>query len=281
MSVSIIIPTFNRREELIRAVESALNQTYRKTEVIVVDDGSDEKAGEILKDLNAVNLKIIYQTNKGPAAARNGGVEESKSEWLAFLDSDDFWLPDKLTKQVDFHRNNQNILISQTDEEWIRNGIKVNPKKYHLKQGGDIFAISLERCMISPSAVMIHRRLFEEMGGFDETLPVCEDYDLWLRITARYKVGFIKETLVVKTGGHADQLSRKYWGMDRFRIKALENILESDMTQIKKDATKKILELKLNVLIEGCQKRGKQKEAREYIEKLKGYETSFCGCVQF
>ncbi len=277
MNVSVVIPTYNRREELIRAVESALNQTCQKTEVIVVDDGSDAKAGEILKDLNAVNLRIIYQENKGPAAARNRGVEESKSEWLVFLDSDDFWLPDKLTKQVDFHRNNQNILISQTDEEWIRNGIKVNPKKYHLKQGGDIFAISLERCMISPSAVMIHRRLFEEIGGFDETFPVCEDYDLWLRITARYKVGFIKEKLVVKTGGHADQLSKKYWGMDRFRIKALEKILESDMTQTKKEAVQKILELKLKVLIEGCQKRGKQKEAREYVDKLKGYEASFCG----
>ena len=269
MNVSVVIPTYNRREELIRAVESVLNQGHHQTEIIVVDDGSSMKVEEILKKFDRENLKIIYQANKGPAAARNRGVEESKSEWLAFLDSDDFWLRDKLAKQVEFHREHSGILISQTDEEWVRNGIKVNPKKYHLKQGGDIFAISLERCMISPSAVMIQRRLFEKMGGFDETFPVCEDYDLWLRITSQHKVGFIKEKLVVKTGGHADQLSRKYWGMDRFRIKALEKILESDMIQTKREAAQKILELKLKVLIEGCLKRGKEKEAREYVNKLK------------
>ena len=144
-----------------------------------------------------------------------------------------------------------------------------------MKQGGDIFGISLERCMISPSAVMIHRALFEEMGGFDETLPVCEDYDLWLRITARHKVGLIKEKLVVKNGGHSDQLSRKYWGMDRFRIQALEKILETELTICRREEVLKTLTFKLKVLADGCQKRGKEKEAKEYFDKLKGYETCF------
>jgi glycosyltransferase involved in cell wall biosynthesis len=271
--VSVIIPTYNRQEELIRAVDSVLNQTYQQTEIIVVDDGSSVKAGEILKKIDALNLKIIYQENKGPAAARNRGVEESSSEWLAFLDSDDFWRREKLMKQVEFHRENPGIVISQTDEEWIRKGNRVNPKKYHLKQDGDIFDISLKRCMISPSAVMVNRNLFEEIGGFDENLTVCEDYDLWLRITARKNVGFIQEKLVVKTGGHADQLSKKFWGMDRFRIQALEKILSTDLEDSKREKAFKTLLLKLKILAEGCKKRGKYEDAKMYLNKLKSYEA--------
>ncbi len=100
--------------------------------------------------------------------------------------------------------------VCHTDEIWIRNGRRVNARKKHGKKGGWIFQHCLPLCAMSPSSIMIHRDVFTALGGFDERLPACEDYDLWLRITARYPVLFTRQPLIEKYGGHDDQLSRKY-----------------------------------------------------------------------
>jgi len=264
MKISVIIPTYNRAELVKKAALSALNQAYKPFEVLVVDDGSTEDvAGKlpvspVSAETGETKLRVLKQPNKGVAAARNLGIKHAKGEWFAFLDSDDYWLPSKLEKQVQFHQENPDILISQTDEAWIRNGKRINPRKYHLKPEGDIFERSLSRCLISPSAVLISRALLDEVGLFDESLPACEDYDLWLRIACRYPVGLIKEKLVIKTGGHPDQLSQKYWGMDRFRVISLERLLKAGfLTRKQEIAARKKLAEKLTILRNGALKRGK------------------------
>lgn len=283
MKVSVIIPVYNRAQLVKKAIESVRQQTYQPFEIIVVDDGSTEsevgsrKSGVIngQKNLSGlrtqdsrttlhvgralpVRLKLIRQKNKGVAAARNLGIKHSKGEWLAFLDSDDYWLPEKLEKQVAFHKENCRLLISQTDEVWIRSGIRVNQNKPNVKVGGDIFERSLERCLISPSAVLLHRDLLDMVGNFDESLPVCEDYDLWLRITCRYQVGLVPEKLVVKHGGHFDQLSKKYEAMDRFRVKALQKLLSSGiLTETQKEAVQAMLSKKIAILENGARKRNR------------------------
>lgn len=258
MKISVIIPVHNRAELIGRAVESVLSQSYPVHEIIVVDDGSKDDPASELDALGFERLRILRQENRGVASARNAGIEAASADWLAFLDSDDWWQSEKLAKQVVWHEANPAYLISQTDEIWIRNGRRVNPRKYHAKPAGDVFDRSLERCLISPSAVMMHRRLFEELGLFDETMPVCEDYDMWLRVSAGHPVGLIPEKLVVKTGGHADQLSKKYWGMDRWRVRAVEKLLAAGtLTPAQRSAAEDVLGRKVAILRNGAAKRGK------------------------
>jgi glycosyltransferase involved in cell wall biosynthesis len=262
--VSVIIPTYNRAAWVKEAAASVLAQTLRDYELLVVDDGSTDATLETLVSLGR-RVKVLRSTwRRGVSAARNLGVAAARGEWLAFLDSDDLWLPDKLARQVEYMRAHPDLSICQTDEVWIRNGVRVNPPRTHRKVAGDIFLISLERCMVSPSAVMLHRRLFEALGGFDETLPAGEDYDLWLRTAWRQPVGLVPEPLVIKRGGHPDQLSRQR-GLDRFRIRALVKLLEeADLPSAYRHAARSTLARKCRIYAQGCEKRGKTAEAQEY-----------------
>jgi len=226
MKISVIIPTWNRAGHILGALQSVFAQTRLPTEVIVVDDGSeDDTRTRVLGEFPEVHY--IYQQNRGVSSARNTGIHAATGDWIALLDSDDRWQADKLARQCRHLEQQPSYRIAHCDEIWIRNGIRVNPMKKHAKQGGHIFRHCLPLCAISPSAALIHRSVFDSVGLFDEQLPACEDYDLWLRICARYPVLFTDAALVIKTGGHPDQLSRRYWGMDRFRIHALDNILSS------------------------------------------------------
>jgi glycosyltransferase involved in cell wall biosynthesis len=264
MRVSVIIPTYNRAAWVMEAVASVLAQTYRDFELFVVDDGSTDGTPAALASLGG-EIKVLRQEERqGVSAARNLGARASAGDWLAFLDSDDLWLPDKLARQVEYLQANPDLVICQTGETWIRNGVRVNPPEAARKVSGDIFLPSLARCLVSPSAVMLHRRLFEEMGGFDENLPAAEDYDLWLRIAWRHPVGLVPESLVIKRGGHADQLSRQ-WGLDRFRIRALMKLLEEPgLPREYVQAARRTLAEKCRIYAQGCEKRGRMAEAREY-----------------
>ena len=210
-------------------------------------------------------LRVLrHPHRRGVAAARNTGVAAARGEWLAFLDSDDLWLPDKLARQISLLEGQPELLICQTDETWVRRGVRVNKPAAHRKVAGRIFLPSLARCMISPSAVMLHRRLLEDHGAFDETLPAAEDYDLWLRLTWRYEVGLVDEPLVIKRGGHPDQLSAQ-WGIDRFRIRALVKLLaDPDLPEAYARAARRMLAAKCAIYAQGCHKRGRQTEAAWY-----------------
>ncbi|MBI3795924.1 MAG: glycosyltransferase family 2 protein [Deltaproteobacteria bacterium] len=258
-NVSVIIPTYNRRDFVREAVASVLAQTYRDFELLVIDDGSDDDTAAVVHEFNGV--RYVFQPNRGVSAARNRGVALSTGELLAFLDSDDVWQPDKLKYQVAFFTARPEARICQTEELWLRHGVRVNPHNKHRKVGGDIFARSLQLCLVSPSAVMLRRELFAQVGGFDETLPACEDYDLWLRIAATELIHLIATPLVIKRGGHADQLSHQFWGMDRFRVAALCKLLDSAaLSSEQRRRTEDVLRMKCNVLAQGARKRGKDGE---------------------
>jgi glycosyltransferase involved in cell wall biosynthesis len=267
-SVSVIIPTYNRGWILGEAIDSVLAQEYSDYELIVVDDGSTDDTQEIL-DLYGQDIVVFRQPNQGVSAARNLGIAESRAELVAFLDSDDLWLPQKLTRQVAFFQSNPVALICQTEETWVRNGVRVNPKKRHQKLAGMIFEPSLALCLVSPSAVMIRKTLFDTVGLFDESLPACEDYDLWLRVSCRYPVFLIDEPLVIKRGGHQDQLS-KAAGLDKYRIRALTKMVKTG--QLSKPQTRaavQTLKEKCAIFANGCRKRGREDEA-QYYEVLAG-----------
>jgi glycosyltransferase involved in cell wall biosynthesis len=266
-SISVVLATYNRRPLLDRAISSVLRQTAPPLEIIMIDDGSSDDTDPYIRK-NFPSIRYTWQQNQGVSAARNQGIRQSKGEWIAFLDSDDEWLPKKLENQIIALQKQPQFRICHTNEIWIRRGKRVNPHKKHAKSGGDIFERCLPLCIISPSSVLIHRSIFKEYGVFDTSLPVCEDYDLWLRICAFEPVLYISTPQIKKYGGHENQLSQKYWGMDRFRIRALEKIIDNpQLPSGKRLAAIKVMVDKIDVYINGAQKRGKTKEVSEYVEK--------------
>ncbi|MEI6707046.1 MAG: glycosyltransferase family A protein [Methylococcales bacterium] len=271
MNISVIIPTYNRCELLRRALLSVFAQTLLATEVLVIDDGSTD-ATSVMLHTEFPAVRYYYQQNSGISSARNLGIQHSTGDWLAFLDSDDEWLPEKLARQTAALAANPDSKICHTEEQWIRNGVRVNPAKKYAKIGGWIFTQCLPHCAISPSTVLIHRSVFTAIGLFDTQLPVCEDYDLWLRITANYPVLLIEEPQIKKYGGHADQLSQQLWGMDRFRITALQKIIESQqLTAENQQAALGMLLTKASIYLNGITKRGKTEEADYYRELIERY----------
>lgn len=262
--VSIIIPTFNRAALLAEAIASVLTQSHRGFELLVVDDGSSDHTRRVLEGLPAPITVIHHAQRRGVSAARNSGIKAAKGEWLAFLDSDDLWLPGKLEKQLDFLAANPAVRICQTEELWLRQGVRVNPRRRHQKKGGWIFQPSLELCLVSPSAVILHRQIFQEVGLFDETLPACEDYDLWLRIAWRYPIELVPEPLIIKRGGHPDQLSAQ-WGLDRYRVQSLVKLLgDAALPKGLRAMVRDTLVAKAVIYAQGCEKRGRVAEAEDF-----------------
>ncbi len=262
-TVSVIIPTYNRGWVLGEAVESVLAQDYADYELIVVDDGSTDATESVLQPYEE-RIRIFRQKNRGVSAARNTGIRAASGMLIAFLDSDDLWLPAKLGHQVAFFQQHPDAVACQTEETWIRNGVRVNPGKRHRKPSGMIFEPSLELCLVSPSAVMTRRTLFDQVGLFDESLPACEDYDLWLRVSCRFPIHRLPTPLIIKRGGHSDQLSRKP-GLDRYRIQSLVKIIDSGrLSGAQTDAAIRTLRTKSRIYAAGCRKRGRLKEAATY-----------------
>jgi glycosyltransferase involved in cell wall biosynthesis len=275
--VSVIIPTYNRSQRVARAIQSVLDQSFRDLEIIVVDDGSTDDTYQCLEGLRSSIKYIRQQVNRGVSAARNRGIRSSLAPWIAFLDSDDYWLKDKLQVQMDFVHRNPGSVACQTEEIWVRRGKRVNPKRRHKKPSGDIFRQSLKLCLVSPSSVIVERPVFDEVGLFDETLQAAEDYDLWLRISCRYPVYLVDRALVVKEGGHADQLSQRFAGMDRFRIRAIVNLINSGvLSSDQRGAALEELSVKCKIFGSGCIKRGRREEGYFYLalpERMKKQGT--------
>jgi len=243
-------------------------------EVIIIDDGSTDNTPEIIELFP--HVKYIYQENLGVSSARNLGIKNSTCEWIAFLDSDDEWHEDKLKEQVEFHKENSKILMSYTDETWVRDGVEVKMPKKYKKHGGDVFEECLSHCIIAPSATLINKEIFNTAGLFDESLEVCEDYDLWLRVACENHIGLIDKKLVTKYGGNEDQLSMKHWGMDRFRVQSLENILNTISEfhrQEYYDLTLKTLVQKYVLLLKGAKKHNKFLDINMYEKKINYYQS--------
>lgn len=265
---SVVIPTFNRSRIVGEAIESVLGQTYYDFELFVVDDASKDDTCTVIKQFKDERLNLIRRERMGgPSAARNQGVSLSSGRYVAFLDSDDLWLPEKLEVQKEYFLENPDMKVCQTEEIWMRNGKRIHPRAKHKKEGGFFFERAVELCLVSPSAVAMDRNFFLETGGFDETLPAAEDYDLWLRILCQNPIGLIKDPLVIKRAGNWEQLSFTTTGIDRYRIRALAGIMQSgrvDKNQYK--AAWKAMKEKVEIYVSGCEKRGKHDEARRFEE---------------
>lgn len=278
MRISVVIPTWNRAERLARALDSVFTQELAPHEVIVVDDGSTDHTRELVTRRFG-GACYHYQHNRGVSSARNAGIRAASGDWIALLDSDDRWHPDKLARQQAMVHATPDAVLCHSDEIWIRNGKRVNPMQKHAKLGGRIFRHCLPRCPISPSASLIRRDLFDSIGLFDETLPACEDYDLWLRICAVHSVLYVDAPLITKYGGHHDQLSRRYWGMDRFRVRALENLLTAGRLEPGDHAAAQAMLLeKASIVARGAEKRGNRALAQRYHEKLRQHALGLPPC---
>lgn len=280
--VSAIVPVHNRAWCIRRSIESVLAQDYRPLELIVVDDGSTDDTprllGEIAREMTeyveskagGIALRILRQDNCGVSAARNLGIRAARGSLIAFLDSDDEWLPQKTSRQAADLLAHPGMRVHQTGETWVRRGRRVNPPQRLRKRAGDLFEQSLDHCAISPSAAMLRREVFDEVGLFDETFPACEDYEMWLRITCRHEVGLLDEALIVKHGGHADQLSFTVEALDRHRIRAIVKTLDSGvLSAVQREMAVRALEAKCRIYAEGCRKRSREDEAEEVLDLVK------------
>ena len=265
MKISAIIPSFNREEHLPIAINSIKNQTYHINEIIIIDDGSTDSTQEILKKIN--NIKVIRTENFGVSHARNIGIKASKNDWIAFLDSDDIWMQNKIEKQVNFHKENQNILFSHTGERWIRDGNRVKYPKSLKKPQGECFLQNISTCKIAASSVLMHKSIFDDIGYFDEKLKVCEDYDLWLRVTQKYAIGLLDEELITKFAGHK-QLSSLIFAIDRYHIYSLQKFLNSKF----KDKVEQEIIRKYNILIKGAIKHKNQEILDTYSKMIRNIE---------
>ena len=269
--VSVVLTTYNRKELLGRALRSVCAQTHAPDEIIVCDDGSTDGTEHTLS-IEFPSVIWLKQENQGVSSARNLGIRNSRGSWIALLDSDDEWKPEKLERQITCITSNPGLQASHTDEEWIRNGNQVTPPKFLDKSPLDLFVRSLRRCLICPSSILIQREVFSDIGFFDESLTVCEDYDFWLRLLLLTEPTLVDQKLVIKHGGHPDQLSTSTWGMDRFRVKSLEKLLENRKLPDKRrhEVWKALLE-KCEILENGFTKRKKLNEAMEYSRKKENY----------
>ena len=258
MRISVVIPSYNRAHTLQRALQSVFDQSSAVDEIILVDDGStDDSTAMVAREFPGVS--IIRQPNGGVSAARNKGIEAAQYDWIALLDSDDCWLPHKIKAVRDAALKHPGFVLYHSDEIWMRRGVRVNPMQNHRKSGGWIFAQCLPLCAISPSATVIQKSALQDLGLFDESLPACEDYDLWLRLCHRFPVHYIEQPLITKYGGHEDQLSRQYPAMDRFRVRALHRLLDTAVLQQSDfEAARSTLLGKLEILIKGAHKHHNQ-----------------------
>ncbi len=266
--ISVVIPTFNRKNFLKKAIESVLKQTFSSYEIIVVDNVSSDGTLEMVKK-EYPTVKTIVQSIPGVSATRNLGIKKSEGNWIAFLDSDDQWHKEKLKFQVESIWEDKNkVFLSHTDETWYREKQIVNQKLKHQKRGGFIFEYCLPLCCISPSSSLVKKEIFDQIGFFDESLEVCEDYDFWLRYCSKHPVNFVNKKLTFKFGGHLDQLSKKNWGMDRFRIVALEKLISSNsLEKDQLEMTAETLMRKISIIVAGAKKRSNQQVFDLYNKK--------------
>lgn len=202
--VSVVIPTYNQARFVVEAIESVLNQTFQDLKIIVVDDGSTDDTKEALKKFGS-KICYIYQENQGDAAARNTGIRAAKGEFIAFLDHDDLWLPDKLSIQMDAFSKNKEIGLVYTDYVVFGQGREPS-KSDKVRYSGWVFNQLFKHIFILSSGVVYKKECFNNCGLFDETFSVSSDYDMWLRISAEYKFLFIDRPLF-KRRMHSANLS--------------------------------------------------------------------------
>jgi len=269
---SIIIPTFNRCNFLKNAIRSVLLQTKTDFELIIIDDGSTDSTATMIKTFEDKRLVYVHQQHQGVSSARNHGITLARAKFIAFLDSDDCFIPDKLQITLDYINRYPNIQIFHTEEIWYRNQKLLNQKKIHKKPDGLVFDNALKLCCIGMSTTVVNKELFNNIGYFDQTMMACEDYDLWLRASIVYPFKLIPHALTIKHGGHTDQLSHQYPAMDTLRIYAIDKLLKNaDLTKTQRTSAISHLKQKCIIYINGAKKREKTEQVKKYTDLLNSY----------
>ena len=266
---SVIIPAYNRKEMLKVAIESVLAQDFTDFELIVVDDGSTDGTKEMVKSKFGNKISYIYQKNRGPAAARNTGIKNSEGKFICFLDSDDRFRREKLSQAYLYIKKYPQYAIFHTQEVWYRRGKFLEHKKKHQKPEGNVFTAALKICCVSISTAIIKREVFTKVGLFDESFPLCEDYEFWLRASAVYPIKLIPKVLTIKEGGRTDELSQKK-GLDKYRALAIKKLLaESRLKPQQKKLAQAELQKKTAIYLKGAEKRGKKEEIHKFSKLVK------------
>jgi len=273
--VSVVIPTYNRRALLEQAVESVLAQDTdgipgEAVELVVVDDGSTDGTREMLQRYGTA-VRCVTQNRSGVSAARNRGLKETSGRFVAFLDSDDLWMKDKLSIQLSFMKTFPDAVMCYTEEIWQRNGRVVNSGKRHRKESGWVFQHVLPLCLLSLSSALFRRDVFDRIGNFDEDLPACEDYDFGIRLAHSYPWHLIDKPLIIKRGGHSDQLSHAFPAMDVFRVRVLIKALGMDLSKDHRQHVEDLIVFKSRILAQGFIKRNKPEEAAYYRNLIQTY----------
>ncbi len=214
--ISAVVPTYNRAALLADALESIRNQTFRPIEIVVADDGSTDNTFDVVREWARKNeeagafvVRCVSQMNKGANAARNLGIRESHGEFIAFLDSDDRWLPDKLAKQISILKENADIGGVYCG---LRNIDLLNKKQYPSETRRYPVGKLLQKLLIhdvteATSCWVVRKECFERVGAFDVTLPARQDWDMWIRLSERYSIGCVPEILV-ELGNHPGERVR-------------------------------------------------------------------------
>ena len=231
-TVSVIIPTYNRAHLIGKAVKSVLSQTYQDFEVIVVDDGSTDNTGEIVKSFNNFIIRYIsYSDNRGVSAARNTGIKNCQGEYIAFLDSDDEWLPEKLNKQMKiFESESSEVGVVYTGDYYVDEKDKEIKKVHIPRKKGYIYEDLLKaEGGLYLSTVLVKKECFTKVGLFDEDFPAREDLDMWIRIAKYYKFRYVEDLLVV-CRTHLNQITTNsealIEGLKRIQTKYIKELRE-------------------------------------------------------
>jgi glycosyltransferase involved in cell wall biosynthesis len=225
-SVSTIIPAYNAERFIANAVNSALAQTHARHEIFVVDDGSTDDTPRVLRRFGDA-VRVIHQANGGHVRARNHGAQRASGDWLAFLDADDEWLPEKLEKQLRAAEGDVGLIYTDRENfgEIGRVGTRASTATPLCE--GDVFERLLLGNFITVSSVLVRREWFERLGGFDADLLVCEDWDLWLRFSAAGGIVRAVEEALTRYRWHSASMTNNQERMCQGRLRVLERALAS------------------------------------------------------
>ena len=284
--VSIIIPSYNRAEMLVECLESVFIQTFTDYEVIVVDDGSTDNTEDVLKPYRE-RITYIKHENKGNAAARNSGLDVAKGELIAFLDSDDLWLPHKLMKEVEYLDQHPDVDMVCANGTFFGSlkfaGKKVVPDKraIPLEKDGVTLKAIFTRSSLRPSAMVLRKHVIEGTKGFDPDFKVCVDLDFAFRVLMKYKVIFINEPFF-KMRKHDDHVSGDSERRTLFNIKAIEKLLREypeARTLIGEKLINRRLAYRYYRLGKITQKKRRKKESLSAYKKSLSYRPFYPSCI--
>lgn len=196
--ISVIIPVYNRSRFILEAIDSVKRQTYRDIEIIVVDDGSTDRTEHVVKRLGN-QVKYIYQKNQGPSVARNNGIRAAKGKWIAFLDSDDIFLPDKLAEQIKLFKDNNIGLVHSYyyRVHILKNSIQVIEPNFSKDRKNLQQELLKRKHTIRTSTVLVRKSCFEQVGCFNPKYPAAEDWDMWIRLASKFDFACVKKPLAI------------------------------------------------------------------------------------